>query len=513
MALLDTFRSAVVALAGVVVVITWYLLSSLYRKWNHYRLAKANGCQPPPHLKTYDPFLSLDRLYLNLKIAKQRKILENNERRFRKYGNTLVAQRLRTPVIITCEPQNVKTILSLKFKDYSMGDRLDVFGPLLGHGIFTSDGEHWAQSRQMIRPNFVKEQVAHLEIFEDLMADLFALIPTDGTTVDLQDLFFCFTIDSATEFLFGHSVKTLKKRLSAAVVHHEPDFAAAFNYAQDAIVTNSRLGLLRIFNRDRKYVESNRICHEMVEQFVDKALKVREKYDEEQVLDDESKAGKKYLFLNRLAQQTGDRKRIRDELMNVLLAGRDTTASLLSNMFFMLAKNPRIWAKLREEIATLEGRAPTYEQLRNLTYLKYCMNESLRMHPVVPLNSRTAIRDTILPVGGGPDGRSPVFVPKGTIAAYSPWAMHRRHDYFGPDVEEYRPERWEDLRPGWEYLPFNGGPRICVGQQYALTEAGYVTTRLVQQFSVLESRDPGPWEENLTLTLCSWNGTKVSLRH
>lgn len=91
--------------------------------------------------------------------------------------------------------------------------------------------------------------------------------------------------------------------------------------------------------------------------------------------------------------------------------------------------------------------------------------------------------------------------------------MHRRKDFFGADAEEFRPERWIDLRPGWEYLPFNGGPRICVGQQYALTEAAYVTTRLAQRFSVIESRDPEAWVEKLTLTACSFNGTKVGLKH
>jgi cytochrome P450 len=89
--------------------------------------------------------------------------------------------------------------------------------------------------------------------------------------------------------------------------------------------------------------------------------------------------------------------------------------------------------------------------------------------------------------------------------------MHRRTDFFGADSEVFRPERWEALRPGWEYLPFNGGPRICLGQQYALTEAGYVTVRLMQEFARLEPRDPDGWSENLTLTLCSNKGTLVGL--
>jgi cytochrome P450 len=91
------------------------------------------------------------------------------------------------------------------------------------------------------------------------------------------------------------------------------------------------------------------------------------------------------------------------------------------------------------------------------------------------------------------------------------FAIHRRPDYFGTDVEEYRPERWEHLRPGWEYLPFNGGPRICLGQQYALTEAGYVTVRMVQQFAAMRCRDEEPWFESITLTCASKNGALVSL--
>jgi len=127
-----------------------------------------------------------------------------------------------------------------------------------------------------------------------------------------------------------------------------------------------------------------------------------------------------------------------------------------------------------------------------------------RLHPVVPRNEREAVRDTVLPLGGGKDGFSPVFVPKGTLVGYNLYAMHRRTDFYGPDAEEFRPERWE-------YLPFNGGPRICIGQQYALTEVGYVLIRMAQEFRVLESRDAGSWEESLTLTLCSRNRTKVCL--
>jgi cytochrome P450 len=122
-----------------------------------------------------------------------------------------------------------------------------------------------------------------------------------------------------------------------------------------------------------------------------------------------------------------------------------------------------------------------------------------------------ALQDSVIPLGGGPEGKDPVFVPKGVIVVYTPYAMHRRKDLYGEDADEFKPERWETLRPGWEYLPFNGGPRICLGQQYALTEAGYVTVRLCQEFKELASRDSRPWTESLTLTVCSKNGVQVGL--
>ena len=174
---------------------------------------------------------------------------------------------------------------------------------------------------------------------------------------------------------------------------------------------------------------------------------------------------------------------------------------------------------------------PDYETLRDMKYLKFVLNEcklfllvwdqsaiwlttkALRLYPSVPGNGRFANKDTTIPLGGGPDGKSPVFIPKGGIVLYSAYSMHRRKDIYGEDAEEYIPERWEreTLRPGWGYLPFNGGPRICVGQQFALTEAGYTIVRLLQTFARIESRDPEPWCEGLHLTLSSGNGVKVAM--
>ncbi|KAL8792584.1 MAG: hypothetical protein Q9195_004807 [Heterodermia aff. obscurata] len=190
----------------------------------------------------------------------------------------------------------------------------------------------------------------------------------------------------------------------------------------------------------------------------------------------------------------------------------------MANVFFELSKRPEIQSRLRREIDTCIGAGlPTYEGIKSMRYLRAVLNESLRTHPIVPENSRQAVQDTVLPLGGGEDGKSPVLIEKGQLLAWSSYSMHRRGDLYGEDAAEFRPERWLDdadekgLRVGWEYLPFNGGPRICIGQQFALLESSYVVIRILQSFSHIESRDPKPWREKLMLTCISLGGCKVAL--
>ena len=111
---------------------------------------------------------------------------------------------------MTIEPENVKTILSTKFNDFSLGSRrADIFIPVLGHGIFDTDGAAWERSRALVRPNFTRHQVADLDALEKHVKHLIDRVPHDGSTIDLQELFFSLTMDSATDFLFGKSTNIL----------------------------------------------------------------------------------------------------------------------------------------------------------------------------------------------------------------------------------------------------------------------------------------------------------------
>ncbi|KAL4874839.1 cytochrome P450 [Aspergillus karnatakaensis] len=146
----------------------------------------------------------------------------------------------------------------------------------------------------------------------------------------------------------------------------------------------------------------------------------------------------------------------------------------------------------------------------------------LRLYPSVPVNSRAATKTTTLPKGGGPTGTAPILVRKGEAVGYCVYAMHRRKDIYGADADEFRPERWENdalKNVGWGYLPFNGGPRICLGQEFALLEAGYTIVRLLQTFEVSEpvewagmEKRVGEERQDLTLVVSCGEGCVVRMR-
>lgn len=474
------------------------------RQWLRRRtVTQAAGCAAPPRLPQVEHVLGLQNIRQMLQAVKQKRMLEMGLERYTRVANTFSTAALGKVFVHTIEPENLKAVLATNFRDFGVGPRIEIFGQLLGAGIFTTDDQAWEHSRALVRPNFTKMQIVDLAAFEDHLQNLFRRIPADGAPLDLQALFFQLTLDSATHLLFGRSVHSLLAAPDSA----EMRFMSAFDLAQARAQLRPRSRLVRKYWRDAEFDEACRVVHAFVDRLVAELLA------EDKTEDPAGGTPSRYVFLRELARETRDPRRLRDECLNVLLAGRDTTASLLSNTFFVMARRPDIWEKCRREVAALEGRLPSYETLRGLKYVRYLLNESLRLYPVVPLNSRYAKRDTMIPVGGGPDGKSPVFIREGQGVSYSLYAMHRRRDIYGDDAHVFNPDRWDDphLRPGWGYLPFNGGPRICVGQQFALTEASYVVVRMLQRFSAIESRDDQPWTENLGLTTCSLHGTQVAL--
>jgi len=253
--------------------------------------------------------------------------------------------------------------------DYSVGDRRKAaLIPILGEGIFASDGEVWKHSRAMLRPNFDRSQVGDLDSMERHVRHLIEAIPRDGSTLDLQPLFYRLTIDTATEFLFGESTNSLTSSDNIA-------FADAFDDLQLQGGKEVRLGGLARWMRDSTYKRDQKTVHDFADKYVHRALdRHRRKSDLEK--NEKSREDDRYIFLDEVVKQTQDPIRIRSELLNVLMAGRDTTAGLLSILWFQLARKPEIWKKLRAEVDGLGGERPTYEQVRGMKYLKMVINES-----------------------------------------------------------------------------------------------------------------------------------------
>lgn len=282
---------------------------------------------------------------------------------------------------------------------------------------------------------------------------------------------------------------------------------------------------LQVFLPKAKYYEGLKTINSFVDPFITRTLALgRRSFEEMEGSEEENN------FLEGLATFTQDPKLIRDQLIFVLLAARDTTAATLARTLYELSGHPEVVQRLREEILAQVGTAsaPTYADLKNMRYLQAILKETLRLYPAIPFNMRVALSDTTLPSGGGPSGTQPVHVKKDTIVAYSPLYMHRSDLY--PDAyadgtpfpypREYHPHRWmypgsktadsEKINEGpwipkpWTYIPFNGGPRICLGQQFALAEMGYTLVRIFQKYKCLERRmraeDDGLMRANIVLT-------------
>ncbi|ANB15119.1 Dit2p [Sugiyamaella lignohabitans] len=476
--------------------VLFVVFREVYIRWELIHLAKKHRTKPPTRL--------LDSFPLGIaNFRKARQASVRNEtcdfmmNLFKSGHDTLHDEVMGLNRIVTRDPENVKAVLATNFKDFSLGLRHGAFYPLLGDGIFTLSGEGWKHSRALLRPQFSRQQVSQLNSLNEHVDQLIRNFKRDSNQdngrgfgfFDAQVYFHNLTLDTATEFLFGESVDSLsngnRQVQGPEIKVTAQEFAECFNGSLKTLRLRIQLGKLSFLANPDHFKHEVKICHNFVDYFVHKTLAETEKEKA-----DSGDQEFSYIFIEQLAKQTRDPKVIRDQAFNILLAGRDTTASLLSFALFILARDKRVWNKLRDEVLTTFGNDSskiTFESLKRSTYLTNTINEVLRLFPIVPSNSRMAIADTILPRGGGEDESSPVFVKKGTTVSYVVYVMQRTKKYWGEDAEDFRPERWEEGKLHmWDYLPFNGGPRICLGQQFALTEISFTLVRILQTFRDVE---------------------------
>ncbi|KAI6099109.1 cytochrome P450 [Pisolithus sp. B1] len=411
------------------------------------------------------------------------------------YGPVVNIRVMFKDQIFTTEPEHIKAILATQFNSFEKGkpptgvkapfflttvsgpELWDQLSALLGTGVFNSDGtfclysaatevftrfynigEVWKFHRSMTRPFFSKDRISHFDIFgkhtEDALSQAKARLQ-EGYPVDFQDMVGRFTLDSATEFLFGKSVGSLSAGLvypkhsppgqNEEYVNHPSNlFARAISEAQSQAMLRSSFGTiwrLAEFWRDR------------------------------------------------IEKDMEDPAIIRDEIVNILIAARDTTASTLTFLVYMLSQHPEVLKSLRAEVLSKVGNSgrPTYDDVREMKYMRAVINETLRLYPPIPFNVRKSTEAVVWPgVNGGP----PIYIPPNTRVPFSVFLMHRRKDLWGPDAEIFDPDRFIDERLKYLtsnpfiFLPFNAGPRICLGQQFAYNEMSFFLVRLLQTFLI-----------------------------
>ncbi|KAE8347206.1 hypothetical protein BDV24DRAFT_173118 [Aspergillus arachidicola] len=463
---------------------------------SRYRLfEQQHGCEPPPELPTRWPF-GLDRIKERWTSNAEGQLLaflcsvaEHYEP-----GNSLSQYLLLGPrAFHVLRPENVDAILSTNSKVQKgnpnllsshktiivlrlwLGARREIFAPLLGNGIFTQEGPAWKHSRYLIGRQFSQIKSRSLEHFREHVDNLIARLPLN-VVIDLQPLFFDLTLDITTALVFGKSVYSLK-----ADVNQGSDnklFAKRFNIAQQGLAKRFRMATFHWLYNPPRFRRACADVHRFVEQYIG-SLKIDSST--------EPNNNEAYSFIKQIAQETVRKTDIRDQLLNVLLAGRDTTACCLSWMIRFLVLHEHVMCRLRDEISSIMGRSgyPTRDQVRRMAYLDCVIKETLRLYPPVPLNNREAKETTILPTGGGETASSPILVRKRELVVFSQYVNSRKKNIYGPDADIVRPERWEtgelDLI-GWAYFPFNGGPRQCLGKDFALTQVKYTAVRLLQTF-------------------------------
>ncbi|KAG1731772.1 cytochrome P450 [Suillus lakei] len=489
-----------------------FYLKVIITRYFNQRQAKKRGIVLPPIVHNHWP-AGIDRLVELLDNIKRGYMGEVPEKLCQEYGHTLRLRILFEDKILTTEPEHIKAILSTKFNSFCKGEHIHLFW---GSGIFNSDGGF---HRSMTRPFFSKDRVSDFVIFEKHADDAIGQIKTrlsEGYPVDFKDMISRFTMDSATEFLLGKDVCSLSAGLiyppssplskDPAVLHHPANqFAHAFHEAQVFTIPRGTIGAVwRVLEFwEDKVKKHMKVCHSFIDPILTEALEKKKALGNNRSLtssaqDKEVQEGD--ALIDHLVNCSEEHVLIRDETINILLAGRDTTATTLTFLVYFLSQHPQVMHRLRQEVLSIIGpsRRPTHEDIRTLRYMRAVINETLRLHP--PVSSSEA---TVLPPA---NGGNPMFVPAETLVIYSVFLMHRREDLWGPDALEFDPDRFLDerlqkyLTPNpFIFLPFNAGPRICPGQQFAYSEMSFFLVRLLQSFSSVsldlktQTRPPAEW--------------------
>jgi cytochrome P450 len=360
---------------------------------------------------------------------------------FARHGDTyrvfVPARRSYTYVIH--HPDDVKRVLVANHKNYTKGVGLDRVRILLGKGIMTSEGELWKRQRYMMQPLFHRRVINQFaSVIAAAHERLFArwdALARGGATVNLTDEMSALTLEIVLRSIFGRDLDRLTQQFGAnpfEVVTREQSRDLQFAYKFRSL---GRL-VTQLIARRRAEPEEHM-------DFVAMLMQVRDKESGEPM---------------------GERQLV-DEIMTLIVAGHETTASGLNWTWYLLSQHPQVQARLHAEIDAVDyPLAPGLAQVETLTYTGQVVNEALRLYPPGWVLSRRTIEADVL--GGYP-------IPPGTNVLLPLYLLHR-HPQFWEDPDAFRPERFapghETERTRFAYMPFAAGPRHCIGETLALYE-------------------------------------------
>jgi cytochrome P450 len=391
-------------------------------------------------------------------------------------------------------PDDIKYVLQEHHRNFGKGIVFRKLKRIAGEGLVFSDGELWRRQRQLIQPAFHRERIAAMA---DMMVDTTAALldrwathARSGGALDAATEMSKLTLEIVSKALFGTDLGDEKDEFADAVT-------AAMTYANHIMnrfftpplfvpTAANRLGARAIARVDR-------VVWRIIEQ------RRRETTERHDLL------GMLISARDAETNQAMDDKQLRDEVVTFLVAGHETTALALSWAWHLLAQNPDSERRLHAEVDAVLGNGhPTMSGLAALPYSRMVIEESLRLYPPAWATSReTQAADVI----GG------LSVPPRATITLSPYTTHR-HPAFWDDPERFDPERFTPersaQRPEFAYFPFGGGPRGCVGKQFAMME-GQVVLAMVARHFRLRSVPGHPVEPNPILTLRPRYGLQMTL--
>jgi cytochrome P450 len=357
-------------------------------------------------------------------------------------------------------PDHAKHVLASNAGNYEKGIGLVHARRALGDGLLTSEGELWKEQRKVIQPAFQSRRIAQQA--GAIAAEGARLVDRLRSRIGQGPVQL---VDELTGLTLGVLGRTLLDADLHAFEGIGTDFARVQDQAMFELETLSMVPMWIPLPHQMRFRKARHRLERVVDRLV--ADRRGRSTDADDVL------SRLIISADREADPRVGQIRLRDELVTLLLAGHETTASTLSWTLHLLDKHPEVWQRVHDEATgVFGGRLPEYEDLHRLPYTSMVISEAMRMYPPVWLLPRISVAEDV--VGG-------YRVPAGADVLVSPYTLHRHPDFW-PEPDRFDPERFGDHadpdRPRFAYIPFGAGPRFCVGNHLGLLEAVLVLAQL-----------------------------------